>query len=107
MPALVLHQQPEANFYKEEGGRSNTLSLCVGAPADAPFPQYPVRLSLQLCYENRNLCVWPPVRRGGQPPSPPLCRFTPRPPSLSALSAPPQGGGRPQHPQGRVHLAHL
>ena len=107
MPALALLVQPESTFYKEEGGRSNTLSLCVSAPADAPFPQFgPVRLSLQLCYENRNLCVPLPLHPSPAPRLPPPCSPTLSAP-LSALPQFPQGGGRPQHPQGRFHLAHL
>jgi hypothetical protein len=53
MPALMIVTQPEASFYKEEGGRGNTLSVVVTAPDGAPFPPGgPVRLVLSLCYES-------------------------------------------------------
>lgn len=58
MPVLEILAQPEASFYKEEGGRANTLSVTVGAPSGAPFPAGgPVRLVLSLCYFSCAPCV--------------------------------------------------
>ena len=60
---LVILEQPEPEFYKDEGGRSNTLRCVVSA---SPIEKVvaPFNLAMHLCYENgeqiedeRGLCM--------------------------------------------------